>query len=576
MDSWVSRLAVGVFCLLMCACRADLPQSESTKDETPGEWMFQQRAFPYDTLNKSVISRSREVALQGLSARRSLEDAWTLMGPTNVGGRITDLILHPDDVNTMYVGTSVGGVWRSQDRGMTWHPIFEETGALSIGDLAMAPSDPQILYAGTGEANASATSGAFFGNGMYRSDDGGETWSHAGLEGSDHIGRIVVDPGDPERVFAAVAGTLYGPSTMRGVYRSSNGGGSWEQVLFLTDTTACIDLVMNPLNPNTLYAAMWERVRYPFRRSYAGITSRIYRSYDGGETWTHLQNGLPFNFDVGRIGIAMAPTDTSRIYAVTTEDPITNRLSGVYRSSNSGDNWTRVDDGTIGSAFSSFGWFFGNLRVHPLDRDIVFLLGLNTLVSTDAGKSWDFHNTLSDIHVDQHAFEMHPLDHDLQVMGNDGGVYISRRTADGLEWRHVDNMPISQFYACTVDPQHPDRISGGMQDNGTSISTTEPGVWRDLFGGDGFQSIIHPNDSSTLYVEYQWGNLFKTVDAGENWWRVQDGIDQEDRNNWNTPFVMDPQDPSTLYFGTQRLYRTVDDAASWFPISDDLTDPFIS
>ena len=250
---WLSVLGLG---LIFGACTVEAEYE--TKDETPGEWMYHQRAFPGETLNRKAIAEGIRQTAEARKANRSQSEPWTSLGPTNVGGRITALAMDPTDENIIFAGASVGGVWRSEDRGETWKTVFEEPGALSIGNIAIAPSNTDVVYIGTGEANASATSGAFFGNGVYRSDDGGDTWEHKGLEESDHIGRIVVDPNDADRVFVAVAGQLYGATEERGVYRSYDGGDTWKRVLFVTDSTACIDIVINPNNPNTLFAATWQ------------------------------------------------------------------------------------------------------------------------------------------------------------------------------------------------------------------------------------------------------------------------------------------------------------------------------
>ena len=557
--------------LISCNLSQEKHEFEDQKDETPGEWMFNQRAFPYGKINKIAIAEAIQVTSEAHLQRRSPGEPWVNAGPVNVGGRITSIALHPTNQNIIYIGASVGGVWKSEDGGVTWAVIFEEPGALSIGSIAISPSDPTIIYVGTGEANSSATSGAFFGNGMYKSIDAGVTWSHIGLQESNHIGRIVIDPENPDKAFVAVAGALYAKSQERGVYRTLDGGESWKRMLFVSDSTACIDIVMNPENTNTLYAATWERLRYPERRAYAGITSRIYKSTDNGDSWIQLTNGLPVNTEVGRIGLALAPSDTSVVYAVYTRDPITNLFDGIYKTENAGASWLRVDDGSLGSAFSSFGWFFGNIRVHPEHADSVFLLGLRTHVSGDGGQSWERHIT-NDVHVDQHAFKIHPQNPNFRVAGNDGGLYISHDA--GTTWDHVEVLPITQFYTCEVDRQLPERLYGGMQDNGTA-RTPEGQVddWERIWGGDGFYVLVDPTNSDIIYVESQWGNMRRTFDGGYNWSWALDGVDFDDRTNWNTPFAIAPHNPAVLYYGTHRLYRSTDRTISWELISDDLTNP---
>lgn len=557
---------------MMSSCTTGPDSFESGKDETPGEYLYQMRAFPFDTINRLAVIEGKQRWLEASRMYRNNNEQWENVGPYNIGGRITALALHPESKDIMYAGASVGGIWKSEDRGYTWEVIFEEPGALSIGALAIAKSSPEVIYAGTGESNATATSGAFFGNGIYKSEDGGATWSHIGLDASGHIGRIAVDPNDPDRVFVAVAGDLYGKSQERGVYRSLNGGETWKRTLFVSDSTACIDLVMDPTDDQVLYAAMWERLRYPYSRSYAGITSGVHRSIDGGNTWQRLSGGLPFNADVGRIGLAVSSAENPSIYAVYTSGPSTNRFAGLFRSDDRGDTWIRADDGTLGSIFSNFGWFFSKIRVSPARPDDVYILGLQNWKSVNNGLNWDRYTSNDDMHVDQHALEFHPLDDSLVVAGNDGGLYVSNDA--GATWRHASTLPISQFYATKIDPQHPRRIYGGMQDNGTAV-TRLGGVdqWEQILGGDGFRTMVDPYDSNMIYCEAQFGYLVRSFDGGKTFLDGTFGIDFNDRNNWNTPVFMNPLRPSTLYYGTQRLYISRDRADSWVAISGDLTDP---
>lgn len=564
-------LILSVLMLTGCNHPVDPDEPEEDKNETPGEWMYHQRAFPFGKINRRAITEGIQITKEAHLRRRSLEEPWINAGPYNIGGRITAIALHPTDQDIMYVGASVGGLWKSEDGGVTWNVIFEEPGALSIGSVAIAISEPNTLYVGTGEANSSATSGAFFGTGMYKSTDGGETWAQIGLDASHHIGRIVIAPDNPDKVFVAVAGTLYGKSQERGVYRTLDGGDSWKRMLFVSDSTACIDIVLNPENTNSLYASTWERLRYPDKRSYAGITSRVYKSTDGGETWIQMENGLPNNLEVGRIGLALAPSDTSVIYAAYTRDASKNLFDGIYKTVDAGASWIRVDNGSLGSAFSSFGWFFGNIRVHPHYADSVFLVGLKTHVSGDGGVSWMQHMPNA-VHVDQHAYQVHPLNPTLRVAGNDGGVYISQDA--GVTWDHVTVIPISQFYTCEVDPQLPERLYGGMQDNGTA--RTPSGLeyeWVRIWGGDGFYTRVDPTNSSIIYVETQWGNMRRSFDDGNSWSWALDGVDFDDRTNWNTPYIIAPHNPKVLYYGTHRLYRSDDRTLSWNLISEDLTNP---
>ena len=314
---------------------AHINETEAYFEEYPSDWMYYQRAYPDNYIDVSALQKAKTRVQAIVSNRNQNGSDWTLAGPLNTGGRITDVAISPDSDDVLYVAAATGGVFKTTDQGANWSPIFDEEGPMSIGDLAIAPSNANIIYVGTGEANGSSNSGAFFGDGVYRSDDAGTTWSNIGLAESQHIGRIAVDPTDPDRLFVAATGTLYGHNPERGVYRTTNGGTDWEQILHVTDSTAAIDVAMNPQNTDILYAAMWERTRQPWQRDYAGVTSAIHRSMDGGDTWEELgaSNGLPAaSTQTGRIGLAVSASDPSTVYARFTTNEITNEFNGLYKT----------------------------------------------------------------------------------------------------------------------------------------------------------------------------------------------------------------------------------------------------
>ncbi|NNM23158.1 MAG: hypothetical protein HKO54_06375, partial [Flavobacteriaceae bacterium] len=371
----------------------------------PGEGFYNERAYPNNYINEKAIRNAEIQALEILNSRSASAGEWELIGPLNTGGRITDIVISPDNDDVFYVGTGSGGIFKTTDRGTSWTAVFDEVAKASIGDLAIAASNPNIIYAGTGEANASSNTGAFFGDGIYRSDDAGASWTNIGLQESHHIGRVVVDPTNPDRVFVAAAGKLYGYNSERGVYRTTNGGDTWEQVLFKTDSTAAIDIAMNTQDPDILFATLWERTRKPWIRDYAGMTSGLHRSLDGGDTWTELgaSNGLPApSTQTGRISVAISESNPSTIYARYTTNPITNVFNGLYKSSDNGDNWTLVALNEISGVDASFGWYFGNIRINPLDDDEVYVLGQSLQRTFNSGSSWQGVNGL---HVDHHAME---------------------------------------------------------------------------------------------------------------------------------------------------------------------------
>jgi photosystem II stability/assembly factor-like uncharacterized protein len=552
----------------------DVEQSSEKEEKgfKPSDWFFAQRAYPYGEVNLEAYREAVEVAieLRRKSPARFSNYTWTQEGPTNIGGRITDLAVDPRDRDVIYAGAASGGVLKSTDGGQTWTPLFDEQPTLSIGALAIDPVDPDILYVGTGEANAGGGSVTYGGFGMFKSTDGGSSWENIGLEDTRYIGRIIVDPSNPDRVFAAALGTLFSSNSDRGVYRTTDAGVTWEQVLFVSDSTGAADIRQDPTNPDVLYASMWERIRRRSSRSYGGVTSGVYKTTDGGDSWALLTNGLPGGtYDVGRMGLALSAADPSIVYAVVADN--VGYLKGLYKSTNSGDSWVRTNDGDLvsGVFYSSYGWWFGFIKADPVDPDVLFAHGIWLYKTTNGGYSWNAIGT--SMHVDHHAQFIDPNDPDWTVEGNDGGVYIS--TNAGGSWVKSIDLPITQFYTGEIDYLNPERYYGGAQDNGT-VRTWTGGMddWEGIYGGDGFCVLVDPTNSNTIYAEYQYGQLAKSTNGGYYWSQVLDGIDYSDRRNWNTPVVMDPSDPNRLYYGTYRVYRTNNGARDWISISDDLTD----
>ncbi|WP_347372791.1 T9SS type A sorting domain-containing protein [Aequorivita sp. Q41] len=567
-------LIFSFFLILSCKNNSEEKtiKKETGKMEYPAEWMYNQRAYPNNYINKDAYKEAVLQTKQILANRATkVAGEWVLAGPINTGGRITDVAIAPDNDDHLYLATASGGIYRSYDRGVNWTPIFDEVTKPSIGDIAIAPSNSQIIYAGTGEANASATDGAFFGDGVYRSDDAGDTWTNIGLPESNHIGRIVVDPTNPDRVFVAAAGQLYGKNVERGVYRTTNAGTSWERVLFVTDSTAAIDVAMNTANTNILYAAMWERTRKPWQRDYGGLSSAIHRSMDGGTTWTELgaAHGLPApNAQTGRIGIAVSESEPSTVYARFTTNEITNEFNGLYKSTDNGNNWSQVTSaGALSGIDSSFGWYFGNVRVNPEDANEVYVIGFEAVKSTNSGATWQ---TLPGMHVDHHALDFSRINNDFMLAGNDGGAYYS--VNGGTSWTHFRNLPITQFYNIEVDYQHPERLYGGTQDNNT-IRTITGGLddWNSILGGDGFHVNVDPIDNRYVYAESQNGNLRRSTNGGTSFQNGTNGISGADRVNWNTPVILSPFNSEKMFYGSNRLYTSTR-AVSWTAISPDLTD----
>ncbi len=545
-----------------------LTDQKSEKHQTPNDWFYLQRAFPYPEINYEARTAAWNQARQMKHEKSSRGEGWVLEGPYNTGGRISAVAMtnNPDPV-TIYAGAASGGVFKSTDSGESWTPVFDNALSLSIGDIAIAPSDEDIVWVGTGEANGGGGSMAYDGFGIYRSDDAGNTWQHTGLENTGSIGRIAVHPSDPLTCYVAAMGRMFSDNPDRGVFRTTDGGGSWEKVLYVNDSTGAVDIVIHPEHPDTLYAAMWERVRRPHRRDYGGPGCGIYRSYDGGDNWTLLTNGLPAaSSQVGRIGIDISASDPNVLYAIYADN--IGYFAGVYKTVNGGNSWLRTSDSELSDMFSSFGWWFGRISIDPVNPDIVYGIGLDLYKTVNGGNEWSMISYA--VHVDQHDLAVHPEFPNSIVLGNDGGIYTSENS--GSTWTFRDNLPITQFYTCEIDEQVPHRLYGGTQDNGTN-RTLNGGTddWQNIYWGDGFYVLVDPLDNNYVYAEYQYGNFARSTNGGASFSSAMSGISSSDRKNWNTPFVFDPDNPQILYYGANRLYKTTNRALSWQAISPDLT-----
>jgi len=576
------RRAVPLFALLLILPAILLFEREKPVEATaighepgllPNQWFWNQRAYPHNEIRQESLRLAIDQAQQKRAAAKAmratdksglLDSPWELRGPTNVGARVTDLAVHPSNSSIVYAAMASGGVFKTTNGGTNWNPLFDDQAVLSCGAVALDPQNPERVWLGTGEANASSYS--FFGMGIYLSEDGGQTWQNKGLSEGRYIARVVVDPTDGERVFAAVTGKLFGTGANRGVYRTVDGGDEWERCFALTDSTAAIDLVMNPDDPDLLYVAMWERVRgLTYRRS-GGPSSGIWRTTDGGDTWHELTNGLPSDADKGRIGVTLCASEPDVLYALYADAGGYYRQ--VYKSTNGGDSWFAAGSSVLSNLYSSYGWYFGNVRVDPVNPDNVFVMGVPMYRSANGGDSW--FESGANMHVDHHAMAFAPSEPDRVYQGNDGGLYYS--TDSGSNWNKLNDQPTNQFYAIAIDELQPHRLYGGTQDYGTWRT---PGGqlddWEHLLGGDGFYCLVDPTNSDIIFAEYQNGGLNKSTNGGDWFSSAMDGVDFGDRINWSMPVVMVQSNPQVMYLGTHRVYRSNNQGDSWDPISEDLT-----
>ncbi len=549
--------------IFLSGCKEKSTNEQKEAGKFPNDWFYRQRAYPNTDLRSDLYYKAMEQTMaMEKSGLKSGQDTWTLVGPTNIGGRVTDIEMPSNDQNMIYLAAASGGIFKSTNLGTNWTPIFDNAVALAIGDMDISKTNPDVLYVGTGEPNAGGGSHTYEGYGVYKSTDAGKTWNNVGLTSAGSIGRVKIDPKNPDTVYVAAMGHLFSYNSQRGIFRTQNGGSTWQQVLYLTDSTGASDLCINASDSKILYAAMWERTRRPPYQSYGGHTSGIWRSSDGGDTWSELLNGLPKG-NVGRIGIDISDSNPQVLYATYTDS--SGFLNGIYKTINGGDNWSRTAE--LGEN-ASYWWWFSEIDVDPINPNIAYVSGFQAYKTTNGGTSWA--NTFPSAHVDMHGTFVHPKDNGLALLCSDGGLYVSR--TGGSTSFHLENLPITQFYACEVDYMNPDRFYGGTQDNGT-IRVTSKAVnrWQSIYGGDGFVVKVDPTDNNYVYAESQYGGLGRSEDGGAGFQYGTQGISAGDRFNWKSPLELDPQTPSTLYFGSNRLYKSTNRAQTWRPVSSDLT-----
>ena len=579
---------------------------------------------------------------------------WRELGPVMSGGRIVDIAVHPQRPQVFWVAAASGGLWKTENGGVRFTPQFQDAFSISIGDLAVAPSNGDVLYVGTGEANNQRSS--YWGNGVHKSTDGGKTWRHVGLDGTDHIGRVVVHPSDPDTVYVAALGALYSANDARGLYKTSDGGVHWQRVHHLGADVGFVDVALDPKNPDTVFAASYERRRRAWHLTEGGQGSRLWKSTDAGATWNQLRGGLPEGV-LGRIGLDVFAGDGKVLYAAIENlnprgvasgapaldptdseprgtsgrapaEPAADELPGevladavafadwerkvaqaqdpvrrtrkptvggeVYRSLDGGSTWKKTHADEVGIGGEP-GYYYGQIRIDPTDRDTLYVLSVPVHRSTDGGKTWGAGNRgggagggggrggatfAGNLHVDHHALWIDPKDGKHCLLGNDGGVAVT--WDGGASWDHLTHLPITQYYTIAADNRSPYRVYGGLQDNGswgfpihgpTSSGLRATDAYR-IDGGDGFYVCIDPNDPDVVYSESQFGGMSRqNLRTGERKGikpRAQKG-EQPLRFNWNTPIVLSPHAAHTVYTGSQHLHRSRNRGDTWTTISPDLT-----
>ncbi len=537
----------------------------------PSDQFFLQRSFPDPSFDLTTYTAALKGAKMAAKARNNnnFTKNWQTEGPGNLGARVNTIAVHPTNDQIIFAGYSGGGVFRTIDGGNTWKPVFDDQLFLAIGDIVFDPQDPNTVYVGTGDPNVSGF--PFLGDGVYKSTDLGQTWQYIGLEELRIVSKIIVHPTDNQTIYVAAMGLPFEPNTNKGLYKTTNGGETWEQVLFLGGITGVIDVVLDEKDSNILYAAGWDRLRNNQISETKGQGAKIYKSIDGGLNWKQLTGGLPLD-DQSRIGLATTKDGVLAVYVDTDHN-----FQGLYKTTDGGNSWLRLptdeaDSGFNTGLFGGFGWYFAKIRVNPSNDKDISVLGVQAFRTRDGGLSWELINKGASIGVHSDIHELVFTNKGDALMGTDGGMY--RFDENGQNWRDIENIPATQVYRVAYNPHEPANYYAGTQDNGTAGGNYQNmDNWERIFGGDGFQMVFHPNNPNIFYAESQRGNIGVTVDGGETWQDAREGIDSGDRKNWDTPYFLSSHNPNTLYTATHRIYRSTAGAIpNWLAISPDLTD----
>jgi len=525
---------------------------------------------------------------KSLKKETSYNMSWVSLGPVLNSARVESVQVDETKPGTMYVAFGSGNLWKTTDNGISWKPIFNDTPSIGIGDIAIAPSDKDIIYVGTGESLKKGRNFTMPGTGIYKSIDGGETWNHLGLNDSWHIGEISINPSNPNIVFVSVMGHFWSKNNNRGVYRTTDGGKSWKKVLYVDEMTGANDIVISYSNPNIIYASLWEN--YP---GISGRKSGIYKSIDNGESWNKMENGLPYGNKMGRIGLAVSHSNPDKVYALIDNlSKERNHAAEVYSTDNGGINWYRTHEKEL-LIFPGIGWYFADIYVNPLDDNEIYSLGVRAAYSNDGGKSFkNLNGTVKRInpsqakglHLDHCELWINPINPEHIVLGNDGGVFVSYNK--GNSWLHYNNIPTGEFYDIELTNGSPYLIYGGTQDDATVYGPPKEWknnsedkwkyLWIDAWdGGDGCITQVDPSDNNTVYFSMQNGairrkNLKKGLSVSIKP-KLPKNINDTLKYNFITPYFISEHNHNTLYHAGNYVFKSTDKGNNWEVISNKLT-----
>ncbi len=521
----------------------------------------------------------KEVKTERMLKRQagSVEEEWENIGPTNIGGRITTIAVDPNDQDIIYAGASRGGVFKTTNGGDDWVPIFDEQLFLAIGDIEIDPNNSEVIYVGTGDKEISGLPA--IGDGVYKSEDGGENWVNIGLENKRIISRLEVHPLNSDLIYASAMGLPFEPNEDRGLYKSEDGGENWEEVLQLGDITGVIDMVIHPDSTEVIYAAGWNRIRNNQLSLTYGLDAKVYKTMDGGESWNVLNQNWPTD-SLSRIGLQMHPTDPNILYATVVDTA--HQLGHFMKFDVTTNEWESLPKSLLDEeeVYRGFGWYFAKFKINPFDPSQIFIMGVDLWETNNEGATWQMNGPIwwtYEVHADKH--DMVFLDENTMIMSTDGGLY--KTTDGGNNWVDIDDLPNTQLYRVEVNPHIVGDYWVGAQDNGTLANDFGGNDgWARKYGGDGFQTRFHPTNNNIVFCEYQRGGIMYSSDGGNNFDDYVMGIDEEDRTNWDTPYIISQFPPYSLYTGTYRMYKKeepnfITPSNQWNTISEDLTDGII-